>query len=157
MVGFKGSGFKARVRQPQRGKKWDFKLFKATYRVTGRFTYSEILYGEPLKCCPATEHDIKSSQSSDKWLRTLNSWTSRPLSSQDRKLDNTLSLVIQTQSYKKKNSYKYWLVFFPIQEQNHLGPRRVSYWLCRGLAYQGVFISSKRHVTRATLTTERPI
>lgn len=46
--------------------KWDFKLFKATYRVTGRFTYSEILYGEPLKCCPATEHDIKSSQGSDK-------------------------------------------------------------------------------------------
>lgn len=64
--------------------------------------YSEILYGKPLKCCPATEHDIKSSQGSDKWLRTLNSWTSRPLSSQDRKLDNTLSLVIQTQSYKKK-------------------------------------------------------
>lgn len=48
------------------GEKWDFKLFKATYRVTGRFTSSEILYGEPLKCCPATEHDIKSSQGSDK-------------------------------------------------------------------------------------------
>lgn len=152
MVGFKGSDFKAQVRQPEgepRHKKkkggGGFKLFKPTYRFTGRFTYSETLYGEPLKCCLATEHNIKSSPGSDKWFGTLNSWTSRPLPSQDRKQDTKIyshQWYKHNQSYRKLLSISILANIFPNSRSKSSWPKKgILLALHRRLVYWGIFVS----------------